>query len=440
MQEYFYEIADLIGTRLRGAEVHTCSFAAEASDFVRFNRSRVRQAGSVTQRELTIDLIEGRRHAAGRLALSGDLGMDRARATALLDELRARRTHLPEDPFLLYATEPRSTERQHPDRLPAADDAVRAIQRAGAGRDLVGIYAAGGTYAGFANSLGQRNWHANFSYNLDWSFYHEGDRAVKASYAGLAWQPAEFERKVDRAAAELEAVARPARAIPPGRYRVYLAPAALYELFELLGWGGFGLRAHHTKKTPLLKMVTEGARLHPTVGICENTAAGVAPDFESSGFLRPDRVALIEQGAFADCLVCPRSAAEFGGTTNGASAMEAPESVEMTAGDVPADRVLRELHSGIYVSNLWYLNYSDRSACRTTGLTRFATFRVDKGMIQEPIHVMRFDETLYRMLGENLFGLTAEREMILDPGTYFRRSTTSARLPGAIVDDFTFTS
>jgi hypothetical protein len=53
---------------------------------------------------------------------------------------------------------------------------------------------------------------------------------------------------------------------------------------------------------------------------------------------------------------------------------------------------------------------------------------------------MRFDETIYRMLGENLIGLTTERETLLDPGTYHCRSTVSARLPGALVEDFTFTS
>jgi hypothetical protein len=52
---------------------------------------------------------------------------------------------------------------------------------------------------------------------------------------------------------------------------------------------------------------------------------------------------------------------------------------------------------------------------------------------------MRFDETLYRMLGEKLLALTAERELILDPSTYGARSTASSRMPGAIVDDFTFT-
>jgi hypothetical protein len=52
---------------------------------------------------------------------------------------------------------------------------------------------------------------------------------------------------------------------------------------------------------------------------------------------------------------------------------------------------------------------------------------------------MRFDETLYRMLGENLLGFTAERNLILDSGTYGGRSTSSSRMPGALVKDFTFT-
>jgi predicted Zn-dependent protease len=72
-------------------------------------------------------------------------------------------------------------------------------------------------------------------------------------------------------------------------------------------------------------------------------------------------------------------------------------------------------------------------------MTRFATFWVENGVIQAPLNVMRFDETVYRMLGDNLIGLTAEREMIFDPDTYGRRSTRTARLPGALVDDFTFT-
>ena len=72
-------------------------------------------------------------------------------------------------------------------------------------------------------------------------------------------------------------------------------------------------------------------------------------------------------------------------------------------------------------------------------MTRFATFWVEGGVIKAPLSVMRFDESIYRMFGDQLLGLTAERDFILDASTYHRRSTDSGRLPGALVEQFTFT-
>jgi predicted Zn-dependent protease len=175
------------------------------------------------------------------------------------------------------------------------------------------------------------------------------------------------------------------------------------------------------------------------VTIIENTRDGVAPNFQEDGFIRPEQVYLIEAGRYRDCLVSPRSAQEYGVPTNGASIREAPESLEMAPGDLPRDRVLRELHTGVYINNVWYLNYSDRSACRITGMTRFATFWVEQAAIQAPLNVMRFDDSIYRMLGEHLVALTTERDFILDANTYHRRSTNSSRLPGVLIEDFTFT-
>jgi predicted Zn-dependent protease len=439
MQNEFLTIVDAITPLLRGDELYTCSFTGEDSDFVRFNGGAVRQAGAVSQRTLTLDLIAGRRHAAGSLALSGDPADDRARLAHLVRELRAIRAGLADDPYLHYAHAVRSSERRLRADLPTGGEATAAIAAMARHGDLVGIYAAGAMHAGFANSFGQRNWHTSENFNLDWSFFHEADRAVKGTYAGTTWNLGELQRRADASVEQIAVLRHPPRRLAPGRYRVYLAPAALWELLGVLGWGGFGLRAHRTKTTPFLRMIEEGARLHAGVSLAENTAEGVGPDFQEAGFIRPPRVPLIEGGAYGECLVSPRSALEYGVETNGAAASEAPSSIDMAAGRLPLDRVLAELGSGIYVGNLWYLNFSDRAACRTTGMTRFATFWVEHGVIQAPIEVMRFDETVYRMLGENLVALTVEREFILDPGSYFQRSTDSARLPGALIDDFTLT-
>ena len=283
MQTYFNEVADHITSLLQGDEAFTCTFDGEESDFVRFNQGKVRQAGAVSQRSLQLDLIEGMRHAAGAIILSGEREEDRARVTDLVKDLRAQRAELPEDPYLLYATEPQNTERVDASRLPDPVGALGEIQSAAGSHDLVGLYAAGGIHAGFANSFGQRNWFSTHSYNFDWSFYHSTDKAVKSGYAGFEWDPGRFQRKVDEAVKKLDVLQRKPHEVPRGHYRVYLTPDALNEMMGMLSWGGFGLKALRTKQTPLLKLAEGEAAFDATVSIAENTAEGASPNFQESG-------------------------------------------------------------------------------------------------------------------------------------------------------------
>lgn len=439
MQEYFHEISDFLDGLRQGSELLRTSFHAEDSDFVRFNHNQVRQAGHVTQREVAIDLCVGSRHVAARTSLVGNLVHDQERLRRVVARLRETVPHLPEDPHLLLPDQIRSSERIGSDDLPEAAESVSSVMKRGEGTDLVGLYSAGGIYSGFANSLGQRNWFASHSFNLDWSLYHRADKAVKSAYAGFRWSERALESRMALASEQLSILRQTPRTIDPGRYRVYLSPVAVYELLSTVAWGGFGLKSHRTKQTSLLRMVQGDAKLHPMVSLTENTAEGIAPDFQGEGFIKPARVPLIERGCFQTCLASPRSAKEYSVPTNGASGDETPESIDMAPGALPHDDVLSELGTGLYVNNLWYLNYSDRPACRITGMTRFATLWVENGKIVAPVNVMRFDESLYRMFGNHLAGLTAERELILDSDTYERRSTRSGRLPGALVEELTFT-
>jgi predicted Zn-dependent protease len=439
MHAYFHDLAASLQAMVRGEEVCLTTFDGEDSDFCRFNGAKVRQAGRVQQMALGLRLIAGRRNANAALTLSGDQKTDQARLGAVVKTLREQLAQLPEDPYLLYATTVASSEHRQPNALEDSGAAVAKIAGAGAGRDLVGIYAAGGIYRGFANTLGQRNWYETFNFNFDFSIYLRADKAVKSGYAGLEWRDDDFARKVELAKRELAALEHAPRTIAPGRYRVYIAPQAMADVGEMLSWGGFSLKAHKTKQTPLLKMVDDGATMHPSVTITENTRDGIAPDFNSEGFTKPASVTLVEGGAYRNALVSPRSSVEYGVQSNGANEGEGPASMDVAAGGLDRDRILGELGTGILINNFHYLNFSDRPACRVTGMTRFASFWVEKGQIVAPLNVMRFDENIIKMLGEQLVGLTSEREMILSSGTYGQRATTSQRLPGALVEGFSLT-
>jgi predicted Zn-dependent protease len=111
----------------------------------------------------------------------------------------------------------------------------------------------------------------------------------------------------------------------------------------------------------------------------------------------------------------------------------------MAAGTLELEQVLKQLGTGLYISNLWYLNFSDQSAARLTGMTRFATFWVENGEIQAPVSTMRFDDSAYSLLGTALEALTHERELILSASTYSQRQTASSLLPGALISRLTLT-
>ncbi|MFV2038848.1 MAG: metallopeptidase TldD-related protein [Acidimicrobiales bacterium] len=438
-QGYFDELAGWMTEQLEGDELLLSTITGERSDFIRFNNGDVRQAGSVVQSCLGVDLVEGMRHTQGSVQLARDIDMDRARVRSLLEQLRDQRRLVSDDPFLLFNTEPVSTESTSTNTLPTPEAALAHI-RAGAGsNDLVGIYAAGDTFTGFANSLGQRNWHQTATFSLDWSFYLRADKAAKNLYAGFEWDDAAFGRKIDWSRQQLAVLEREPISLAPGRYRTYLAPAAMQELVELWSYDAFSEKSHRTRQTPLLRMITEGATFAPAVRISEDTAGGVAPNFQGAGFLRPDEVVFIDGGNYRDTLVSPRSAQEYGVATNGASSGESPESVAVAPGSLPAGDTAGVLDSGLYVGNLWYANFSDQAACRTTGMTRFATFWVEGGEIVAPVNVMRFDDTSYNLFGDNLVGLTDEADVILDSSTYSQRSTASYRLPGMLVEEMSFT-
>ncbi|CAG1001574.1 hypothetical protein BURK1_02901 [Burkholderiales bacterium] len=437
-EERFRDAIAAIESALAPGERYTATASGEATDFARMNRGKVRQAGSVAQHTLSVRLVRGSRHATHALAMSGDAAADRAAIADAVGGLRAVLPDLEDDPHLLLPERVENSRLERAGELPPAEAVVDGILAAAHGLDLVGIYAAGPMWRGFANSEGQRNWHATTTFNLEWSLYDRTDKAVKSAYAGFAWERDDFLARMARARERLALVARPAKALVPGRYRAYLAPSALDEIAGLLGWGGFSARALETRQSPLARMLA-GVRLDPRVSIDEDTAGGVAPAFQAEGFARPDRVALVRDGALVGALTSPRTAREFSLAANGANADEMPEALSMAGGDLGADDALAALDTGLWIGNLWYTNYSDRPACRITGMTRFATFWVERGRIVAPVDVLRFDDTLYRMLGSNLEALTRETELMLSAECYASRAMSSVRVPGALVRELAFT-
>ncbi|MFJ3467453.1 TldD/PmbA family protein [Pseudomonas sp. NPDC090201] len=437
-QDQFHRLVEWLRSAVTATERFTLSYNAEASDFIRFNHAKVRQAGQVQQASVYFKLIEDGRHADLNLTLSGDSEVDRQRLGDALKQLRETLPLLPADPYLLLNDDAWQSSNVQDLPLPDSAHVVEQIAHLGEGLDLVGIYAAGPIYRGFASSSGALGWHQANSFNFDWSLFHENGQAVKANYAGHQWDDAAFSSRFALAREQLTFLGQPARTLAPGQYRAYLAPAALEEVTGMLCWGGFSAQSLADKTSPLQRLYDGQAALSPLVSIDEQVSGSLSPAFSGEGYPRSD-LALVAEGAARDRLVDSRSAAEYGLTANGAGWGESPSALSMSGGSLALDDVLKELGTGLYISNLWYLNFSDRTAGRMTGMTRFATFWVEDGKIKAPVSTMRFDDSVYSLLGSALEQLTTQRELILSTSTYSQRQTASNLLPGALVSKLTLT-
>lgn len=439
MKDLFFELADHGNAQLHGREVLLANFSGEVSDFVRFNHARVRQPMTVRQAYLTLQLIDGRRHDRTTVTVTGNTVEDREAIKTAIESMRRDLPALPEDPYLLYSIAAEVSVSERSGRLPQPAEAIDVLTGAGQGIDMVGILSSGPVYRGFASSLGSRHWHAVDSFLLDWSVYQSGDKAVKASFSGQQWHGDEVARRIEVTRAQLPYLARGARTIAPGSYRAWLAPAAMDELLWMLNWGGVSAKSQRTRQSVIQQLVEGKSQFSPQITLREHIGGGLAPAFDAAGFTRPETIELIRAGRHAGSLVSPRTAQEYGIDSNGADDDESMQAMELAAGSLPPGDAMRALDTGVYVGNFHYLNWSDRSACRITGMTRFATYWVEKGAIVAPLAVMRFDDSLYRMLGAELEALSAEPDWILNSGTYGSRSVETSRVPGALLKELRLT-
>lgn len=421
----------------------TLSLSAEQSEFIRINRSRVRQATTVSQQMATVSVIQGRRRVASRISLPSDLQAGRALLMAARQSLIDAMRFVPDDPNLLLPDSVRSSERVEPaDGLPDSGDAINTLLEAGGDTDLVGFYASGPMTRAFANSDGQRNWHQVASFHFDWSLFaatsDAKDRAVKSAVAGRIFDPDALNRQMHSAREQLAWLQQPVRRIEPGRYRAWLAPAAVAELLQAMAWSGFSRKERASGTSSLIRVAEGRASLSRLVTLTEDTANGIAPAFTETGHLRPPEVSLVSEGELGQSLTSPRSAAEFDEPVN-AGGSEYPEALVLAPGTLPDSGVLQALGTGLWISNLWYLNYSDRQAARVTGMTRFACFWVENGRIVAPVNVMRFDDSLLDLFGPALEAVGEQVQFLPGSSTWGSRELNSVSCPGLLLSGLKLT-
>ena len=421
MKDYFQRIVLELFKNIQKDEFLIINFDAEESNFVRLNKARIRQPGNVRQISMSLSLSNrDKRNLKSFVRLNGDFNRDLATLIKTLNYLRRELPDLPKDPYLLFSKSVQSTEICDIEKTINDEENLDYIFSKVSGLDLVGIYSSGYIYTGLANSLGQFNWHSDYSFSFDYSIYNENNNAIKLNYSSKNWINDDFDYILNQGIEKLQILSQPPRSIKKGEYTVYLEPSALNEVIDMMSWGGFSYKANKIGTSPLHLLNKGERKLHPSVSITENIKDGISANFNADGFIKPDKINMISDGKFSESLTSPRSSLEYSVPHNASSTAEYPYSIDMNAGSVSDDSILSTINNGLYISNLWYLNFSDRNNGRMTGLTRFGCFIIENGKLTAPINTMRFDDSVYSMLGENLIGFTSKRELLIDSGTYER--------------------
>jgi len=437
-REVFNHVAEALFSELHPDEALTVDYRGEDTDYVRWNQSKVRQNTSVRQKEISLVFHKAGRRLSKSFSAQGSKEWDLITARQLLLEARAEAPELPEDPYLVAFTNNGTSEAHFEGELLNSEELIQAIAKPAAEHDMAGLYAGGLIEIGNRNSKGQNHWFGNESFFMDYSLYN-GERAVKACYAGFRWKQSDFEASLHQTATQLSVMNRPRKKLEPGKYRVYLAPAAVSELTTMFDWGGLSARAYKTG-TCALKKLKEGERKFSSkFSLNENFHLGLTPRFNDLGELAPEKMALIKEGQLEQLLVNSRSAKEYGLLSNHADEREVPRAMEIAPGNLKKNEILKKLGTGLYLSNLHYLNWSDLQNARITGMTRYACLWVENGEVVAPIEDMRFDVSLFDILNEGLLDVTEFQEVDPSVSTYFQRALGGKNLPGFLINDFNFT-
>ena len=438
VRAHFDAVVDAVLGALAGDEAATLNLSAEETLFVRFNSNQVRQNTNVEQISMALQLQGAGRTAEMSRTLSGQTDADCAAMLALLAQCRAELAVLPPDLHQVPMDNHGSSDETFRGQLLAPDAVVGAVVGPAQGCDMAGLYAAGSSIRANRNSKGQRHWFATQTFFMDYSLYN-GSRAVKGSYAGSDWKHEEWAANLAHSKHLLALMDKPLQSVKPGQYRTYLAPRAVADLVGMMGWNALSGSAWKQGRSPFKKLADKESHLSPLLNVTENFGLGLTPRFNGLGEVSEPAVPLIAAGELATLLVSSRTSKEFGLAANGASESEAPRALDVAPGSLEEKDVLQQLGTGLYLSNLHYLNWSDPVSARVTGMTRYACFWVEDGEIVGPIKDMRWDESLYDALGDKLIALTTHTAIDPAVDTYFQRALGGSRTPGALIDNFTFT-
>jgi predicted Zn-dependent protease len=403
-----------------GASEAETLVASSSVALTRFANNRVHQNVYSEDDAVSIRAVFGRRVGVASTNRTGDGDLAACAASALGAARIA-----PEDPSFpgLPAPQPLLT----PDRVAGGSLAFGAEERADAAGEIIAQSASRGLTAAGTVSVTVQAIAAANSLGVDAAMASTACRATVlsmgrdsgsgwASFAGRDASELAPESLGDRAATLARRSVDP-RSLAPGDYVVVLAPEAVADMVQFLGWYGASAKAVDEGRSFMTGHLGERI-MSEVVTITDDALAdwalGLTFDFEG---MPKRRVALIDGGVVGSPVTDSYWAARTGQPNTG-HALPAPNAMgpipldlEMAGGKGSAEDLISKVKRGVYVTRFHYVNIEDPVRATLTGMTRDGTFLIEDGKLTSPLRNLRFTQSAVEALSR-VAGVSAERQLV----------------------------
>lgn len=443
-KEIYNTICSQVYSTLKEGEDLTIYMEGENSQYFRFNDSKIRQTGIIEDYNVTLSLYHGKKSLQATTTVSSDIDYSVKNLISEIDGLREPLSLIPENNFTAFPDKFDSLEVYRDGELPNREEILDSLMSIIDKDNLTGVWTSGKIFRASSTSQGTQHWFEKDSFIFDFSLIDAKENMVKILYPGSDWNKDDFITAFDDASNRLQLMDKPKLELKPGKYRVWFEPHAVADFVDMLNWNGVSEASLRNGSSCLLKMRKDNVKLSEKFSLDESFDRKSTASFNSRSEVSAN-VSLIKHGMLENTLINSKTALEYGLTSNYAEDVNSWGMGEylrapfMHGGDIKLDERLEKLGTGIFISNIHYLNWSDNLGGRITGLTRYACYWVEDGKMIAPIKTMRFDDSFYNFFGNNLeaVGETLLSRPVIE--TYDGRNPGETTCPGILVNDFELT-
>ena len=443
-KEIYNTICSQVYSTLEEGEGLTIYMEGENSQYFRFNDSKIRQTGIIEDYNVTLSLYHGQKSLQATTTISSDIDYSVKNLISEINGLRAPLSLIPENNFTAFPEKFDSLEVYREGDLPDREEILDILMGIIDSNNLTGVWTSGKIFRASSTSKGTYHWFEKDSFIFDFSLIDAKENMVKILYPGSDWNKDDFVEAFDDASKRLQLMDKPKLELKPGKYRVWFEPHAVADFVDMLNWNGVSEASLRNGSSCLLKMRKDNIKLSEKFSLDESFDRKSTASFNSRSEVSGN-ISLIKHGILENTLINSKTALEYGLNSNYAEDVNSWGMGEylrapfMHGGDIKLNERFEKLGTGIFISNIHYLNWSDNLGGRITGLTRYACYWVEDGKMIAPIKTMRFDDSFYNFFGDNLeaVGETVLSRPVIE--TYDGRNPGETTCPGILVNDFELT-